>query len=167
MHLIRAPSRARAHIHDDIIRALLFSSIFAWALATTTMPDPRFTRLRSDPRFRTLKRHKNKVAVDSRFNSVFSRDKKKPQMYALLVFDPRAAPAAAPAVLFVLRVSAARRDIVVFRLLWQQRPHDVLQLRQVVVLPPRVRVHVGDVLLRIHRLDGVGVLLRCNHNPLF
>jgi hypothetical protein len=44
------------------------------------MPDPRFTRLRSDPRFRTLKKHKNKVAVDSRFNSVFSRDKKKSQI---------------------------------------------------------------------------------------
>ena len=44
------------------------------------MPDPRFTRLRSDPRFRTLKRHKNKVAVDSRFNSVFSGPKKKSQI---------------------------------------------------------------------------------------
>ena len=44
------------------------------------MPDPRFTRLRSDPRFRTLKRHKNKVAVDSRFSSVFSLAKKKSQI---------------------------------------------------------------------------------------
>jgi hypothetical protein len=44
------------------------------------MPDPRFTRLRSDPRFRSLKRYKNKVAVDSRFSSVFSRAKKKPQI---------------------------------------------------------------------------------------
>ena len=44
------------------------------------MPDPRFTRLRSDPRFRSLKRHKNKVAVDSRFSSVFSRPKKNSQI---------------------------------------------------------------------------------------
>lgn len=56
--------------HDDVIRALGHS------LPTTNMPDPRFTRLRSDPRFRTLKRHKNKVAVDSRFSSVFSTAKK-------------------------------------------------------------------------------------------
>ncbi|KAI0004151.1 hypothetical protein BJV74DRAFT_875884 [Russula compacta] len=41
------------------------------------MPDPRFTRLKSDPRFRSLKRHKNKVSVDSRFSSVFSRGKKQ------------------------------------------------------------------------------------------
>ncbi len=43
------------------------------------MPDPRFTRLTSDPRFRSLKRHKNKVTVDSRFSSVFSRAKKNSQ----------------------------------------------------------------------------------------
>ncbi|KAI9512922.1 hypothetical protein F5148DRAFT_1279424 [Russula earlei] len=41
------------------------------------MPDPRFTRLKSDPRFRNLKRHKNKVVVDSRFSSVFSKTKEK------------------------------------------------------------------------------------------
>ncbi|KAI0257372.1 hypothetical protein BJV78DRAFT_1116643 [Lactifluus subvellereus] len=41
------------------------------------MPDPRFTRLKSDPRFRSLKRHRNKVAVDGRFSSVFSRAKKQ------------------------------------------------------------------------------------------
>ncbi|KAI0304703.1 hypothetical protein BC826DRAFT_1088909 [Russula brevipes] len=40
------------------------------------MPDPRFARLRSDPRFRSLKRHKNKVTVDNRFSSVFSPAKK-------------------------------------------------------------------------------------------
>jgi hypothetical protein len=41
------------------------------------MPDPRFARLRSDPRFRSLKKHKNKVVVDSRFSSVFSKPKKQ------------------------------------------------------------------------------------------
>jgi hypothetical protein len=50
------------------------------ALPTTIMPDPRFARLRSDPRFRSLKKHKNKVAVDSRFSSVFSRAKKESQI---------------------------------------------------------------------------------------
>jgi len=44
---------------------------------TTVMPDPRFVRLRSDPRFRSLRKHKNKVVVDSRFSSVFSRPKKQ------------------------------------------------------------------------------------------
>ena len=55
------------------------------------MPDPRFARLRSDPRFRTLKRHKNKVAVDSRFSSVFSSAKKKSQIgvdFLLYPFTP-------------------------------------------------------------------------------
>ena len=41
------------------------------------MPDPRFARLRSDPRFRSLKKHENKVVVDSRFSSVFSKPKKQ------------------------------------------------------------------------------------------
>ena len=68
--------------HDDIIQALFSIFAFSHHLATVTaiMPDPRFTRLRSDPRFRTLKRHKNKVAVDSRFGSVFSTTKKKSQI---------------------------------------------------------------------------------------
>jgi hypothetical protein len=52
------------------------------------MPDPRFTRLRSDPRFRTLKRHKNKVAVDSRFSSVFSRAKEKSQIGVDFLLHP-------------------------------------------------------------------------------
>lgn len=85
-------------------------------------------------------------------------------MYALIVFGPRTAPAvvaAAGVVFSVLRVAAARRDVVAFGLLWQRRLHDVLQLRQVGVLPPP-RVHagadVGDALLSVHRLDGVGVL---------
>lgn len=55
------------------------------------MPDPRFARLRSDPRFRTLKRHKNKVAVDSRFSSVFSSVKKNSQIgvdFLLYIYTP-------------------------------------------------------------------------------
>ncbi|KAI0307985.1 hypothetical protein B0F90DRAFT_1807324 [Multifurca ochricompacta] len=39
--------------------------------------DSRFTRLKSDPRFRSIKRHKNKVPVDSRFSSVFVLNKSK------------------------------------------------------------------------------------------
>jgi len=56
------------------------------------MPDPRFTRLRSDPRFRTLKRHKNKVAVDSRFSSVFSRAKGKSQIGVHFCSYPQVEP---------------------------------------------------------------------------
>ncbi|KAF8642244.1 hypothetical protein AX16_009519 [Volvariella volvacea WC 439] len=35
------------------------------------MPDPRFARLKTDPRFRPIKRHKTKLQSDERFNAVF------------------------------------------------------------------------------------------------
>ncbi|KEP54253.1 Pre-rRNA-processing protein ESF1 [Rhizoctonia solani 123E] len=38
------------------------------------MSDPRFARLKSDPRFRKPKRTKNKVVVDSRFKSLLGED---------------------------------------------------------------------------------------------
>ncbi|KAL5641478.1 hypothetical protein ACGC1H_001831 [Rhizoctonia solani] len=38
------------------------------------MPDPRFARLKSDPRFRKPKRTRNKVVVDSRFKSLLGED---------------------------------------------------------------------------------------------
>ncbi|KAG8763745.1 pre-rRNA-processing protein esf1, partial [Ceratobasidium sp. 423] len=38
------------------------------------MSDPRFVRLKSDPRFRKPKRTKNKVVVDSRFKSLLGED---------------------------------------------------------------------------------------------
>ncbi|KDN42977.1 hypothetical protein RSAG8_06503, partial [Rhizoctonia solani AG-8 WAC10335] len=38
------------------------------------MSDPRFARLKSDPRFRKPKRSKNKVVVDSRFKSLLGED---------------------------------------------------------------------------------------------
>ncbi|KZT30594.1 hypothetical protein NEOLEDRAFT_1082725 [Neolentinus lepideus HHB14362 ss-1] len=41
------------------------------------MSDPRFARLRTDPRFRKLKRKNAKVVVDDRFKSIFSDSKKK------------------------------------------------------------------------------------------
>ncbi|KAF8922609.1 hypothetical protein CPB85DRAFT_1427899 [Mucidula mucida] len=40
------------------------------------MSDPRFSRLRSDPRFRRPKKAKSKVVVDERFKSVFAQEKK-------------------------------------------------------------------------------------------
>ncbi|KAH9486989.1 Pre-rRNA-processing protein esf1 [Psilocybe cubensis] len=42
------------------------------------MSDPRFARLKSDPRFRRPKTKNNKVVIDERFKSVFEKDKKKP-----------------------------------------------------------------------------------------
>ncbi|THV07726.1 hypothetical protein K435DRAFT_959788 [Dendrothele bispora CBS 962.96] len=39
------------------------------------MSDPRFARLKSDPRFRRPKKHANKVVVDERFKSVFEGPK--------------------------------------------------------------------------------------------
>lgn len=41
------------------------------------MSDPRFARLKSDPRFRRPKTKNNKVVIDERFKSVFKSDKKK------------------------------------------------------------------------------------------
>ena len=74
--------------------------------------------------------------------------------------------AVAAAAFSVLRVSAARRDVVGVGPLWQQ-PHDVLRLllllRQIVVVAVlRPRVH-ADALLSVHRwLDGVVDVLRCS-----
>ncbi|KAJ3823361.1 hypothetical protein F5878DRAFT_557539 [Lentinula raphanica] len=41
------------------------------------MSDPRFARLKSDPRFRRPKKHQSKVVVDDRFKSVFAPPKSK------------------------------------------------------------------------------------------
>ncbi|KAI0788484.1 hypothetical protein C8Q75DRAFT_799232 [Abortiporus biennis] len=41
------------------------------------MSDPRFARLKTDPRFRKIKKHESKVVVDERFKSVFDKGKKK------------------------------------------------------------------------------------------
>ena len=45
------------------------------------MSDPRFARLKSDPRFRRIRKKEAKVVVDERFKSVFDeakgKDKKK------------------------------------------------------------------------------------------
>ncbi|SJL05442.1 uncharacterized protein ARMOST_08809 [Armillaria ostoyae] len=38
--------------------------------------DPRFSRLRSDPRFRRPRKNKSKVVIDDRFKSVFAQEKK-------------------------------------------------------------------------------------------
>ena len=38
------------------------------------MSDARFARLRTDPRFRRLKKERNKVVVDERFKSIFEGD---------------------------------------------------------------------------------------------
>ncbi|KIM48253.1 hypothetical protein M413DRAFT_439980 [Hebeloma cylindrosporum] len=41
------------------------------------MSDPRFARLKSDPRFRRPKKKNSRVVIDERFKSVFEQDKKK------------------------------------------------------------------------------------------
>ena len=41
------------------------------------MSDPRFARLRSDPRFRRIKKKEAKVVVDERFKSLFDEGKAK------------------------------------------------------------------------------------------
>jgi hypothetical protein len=39
------------------------------------MSDPRFARLKTDPRFRRPKKHSSKVVVDERFKGIFDEDK--------------------------------------------------------------------------------------------
>jgi len=41
------------------------------------MSDPRFARLKSDPRFRRPKKKNTRVVIDERFKGVFEQDKKK------------------------------------------------------------------------------------------
>lgn len=43
------------------------------------MSDPRFARLRTDPRFRKSKKKESKVAVDERFKDLFAKEKGKPK----------------------------------------------------------------------------------------
>ncbi|KAH8100655.1 hypothetical protein BXZ70DRAFT_989113 [Cristinia sonorae] len=45
------------------------------------MSDPRFARLKSDPRFRSIRKQNAKVVVDDRFKSVFSDSKKKKKQH--------------------------------------------------------------------------------------
>ena len=40
------------------------------------MSDPRFARLKTDPRFRPIKKDKNKVVVDDRFKHFFDENSK-------------------------------------------------------------------------------------------
>ena len=48
------------------------SSLFA----SPSMSDPRFARLKTDPRFRKIRKSDHKVTVDDRFKSIFQDDKK-------------------------------------------------------------------------------------------
>jgi hypothetical protein len=44
------------------------------------MSDPRFARLKTDPRFRKARKQHSKVTVDERFKSVFSGESKKKKL---------------------------------------------------------------------------------------
>lgn len=45
--------------------------------SSTAMPDPRFARLKTDPRFRRPKKKQQKIVIDERFKSVFRQPKDK------------------------------------------------------------------------------------------
>ena len=53
------------------------------------MSDPRFARLKSDPRFRRPKKKLTKVVVDERFKSVFAKEKKKDSKFPVHVCKER------------------------------------------------------------------------------
>jgi len=50
---------------------------------TPFMSDPRFARLRTDPRFRRPKKHQSKVVIDERFQQIFEDGKTKGKKGAL------------------------------------------------------------------------------------
>jgi hypothetical protein len=52
------------------------SAIDRQTLRSLTMPDPRFARLTTDPRFRRPRRQRSKIVVDDRFKGVFDQGKK-------------------------------------------------------------------------------------------
>ena len=58
-------------------RLLIRSHTSTFSTRATMSSDPRFARLKTDPRFRKPKKQQSKVAVDDRFKSVFEDDKKK------------------------------------------------------------------------------------------
>jgi hypothetical protein len=61
---------------------------FSVLFSTPFMSDPRFARLRTDPRFRRPKKHQSKVVVDERFREIFEDDKTKGKKGALLCSTP-------------------------------------------------------------------------------
>ena len=56
------------------------------------MSDPRFTRFKTDPRFRKIKKNDHKVVVDERFKSLFKEDKKSKKQKSKGPFTPPIAP---------------------------------------------------------------------------
>jgi hypothetical protein len=56
-----------------------FVIFLSWLLLTATciMSDPRFARLKTDPRFRRPRKHQSKVVVDERFKEIFDEKPKK------------------------------------------------------------------------------------------
>jgi hypothetical protein len=53
------------------------------------MSDPRFARLRTDPRFRHPKVKQTRVVVDERFKAVFEQRKKKNGLFSLAYASAR------------------------------------------------------------------------------
>jgi len=56
------------------------------------MSDPRFARLKTDPRFRKIRKNDHKVVVDERFKSIFQDDKKSKKQKSKGPFRSFAAP---------------------------------------------------------------------------
>src|SRR5262245_18687834 len=59
------------------------------------MSDPRFAKLKTDPRFRRPKKHHSKVVVDERFKDIFHRGKtksKRPSMCSILLIVSNLTP---------------------------------------------------------------------------
>lgn len=79
-----------AGTHDEGSKSGMFARIWHTPLLAACMSDARFARLRTDPRFRKLKKQQKKLTVDSRFKSLLeddAQDKKKSKRARSLAVD--------------------------------------------------------------------------------
>lgn len=58
-------------------RIFVFHTFKVLVPFSSNMSDPRFARLKTDPRFRRPKKQQSKIVVDDRFKSVFAPSKNK------------------------------------------------------------------------------------------
>jgi hypothetical protein len=68
----------------------IFDHSITFSSSLSSMSDPRFARLTTDPRFRKIKKNDHKVVVDDRFRSIFQDDKKsnKQKSKGPILFGP-------------------------------------------------------------------------------
>lgn len=74
VHLV-GPTTAQGH-RDGCLSPSILDHQIIFSCPFPSMSDPRFARLKTDPRFRKIKKNNHKVVVDERFKSIFQDDEK-------------------------------------------------------------------------------------------